>query len=228
MRGKISFMRTRSNTWALVIARSGGSFLTKWLAKQRTISVSSLKVRLWKGKNWLTHITYLPMPTFHSFTQSYSLPSFLADVDVIPTIQSYEVCNKLLHLKIDKSEGPDNIPPRILREFAYELAEPATLIFNTSISLGAVPLLWKASNIIPVPKVRQPSCESDTTPISLTAVLVKVLEDYVVQWMLEDIGQNIDTNQFGSVKGSSTTYCLLDMVSNWLAALDNPRKNMFP
>ena len=53
----------------------------------------------------------------------YSLPSFLPAVDVIPTIQSYEVCNKLLHLKINKSEGPDNIPSYILREFSYKLAE---------------------------------------------------------------------------------------------------------
>ena len=72
--------------------------------------------------------------------------------------------------------------------------------------------------------MRQPSCEGDTRPISLTAVLVKILEDFVVQSMLEDIGQDIDTNQFGSLKGSSTTYCLLDMVHNWLAALNNPGK----
>jgi hypothetical protein len=46
--------------------------------------------------------------------------------------------------------GPDNIPPRILKEFAYELAEPVTSIFNTSLSFGLVPVLWKDSSIIPM------------------------------------------------------------------------------
>ena len=32
----------------------------------------------------------------------------------------------------------------------------------------------------------------------------------------------IDPNQFGSLKGSSTTFSLLDLVHNWLSEMDNP------
>ena len=117
--------------------------------------------------------------------------------------------------------GPDSIPPRIIKEFAYELAEPVTKIFNTSLSTGEVPFLWKCSNITPIPKVKQPQCESDTRPISLTPILSKVLEDFVVSWMIEDVGEYIDTRQFGSLKGSSTTYCLLDLIHSWLSELEN-------
>ena len=42
--------------------------------------------------------------------------------------------------------------------------------------------------------------------------------------MLEDIGHIIDAQQFGSRKGSSTTYCLLDLIHSWLSALDEPEK----
>ena len=38
-----------------------------------------------------------------------------------------------------ESSGPDNIPSRILREFAHELAELITRIFNRSIASGVVP-----------------------------------------------------------------------------------------
>ena len=96
------------------------------------------------------------------------------------------------------------------------------VIFNTSLSTGEVPILWKCSNIIPIPKVKQPLCESDTRPISLTPILSKVLEDFVVSWMIEDVGEHIDSRQFGSLTGSSTTYCLLDLIHNWLSELDNP------
>ena len=40
--------------------------------------------------------------------------------------------------------------------------------------------------------------------------------------MIEDIRDVIDPQQFGSLKGISTTYCLLDLVHNWMMALDNP------
>lgn len=142
-----------------------------------------------------------------------SLPAFLPALNDIPYIQPYEVCQKLLSLKTNKAAGPDNLSARILREFAYELAVPITKRFNLSLSTGSVPSVWKDSNIIPVPKVSKPLGEGDTRPISLTPILAKVLEDFVVNWILDDIGPIIDTKQFGSLKGSSTTYCLLDLLS---------------
>ena len=35
---------------------------------------------------------------------------------------------------------------------------------------------------------------------------------------------HIDPQQFGSLKGTSTTYCLLDILHNWLSSLDCPGK----
>ncbi|KAK2549920.1 hypothetical protein P5673_029522 [Acropora cervicornis] len=37
-----------------------------------------------------------------------------------------------------------------------------------------------------------------------------------------DIGKKIDLRQFGSIKGSSTSLCLVDLLRNWLKSLDNP------
>jgi hypothetical protein len=39
--------------------------------------------------------------------------------------------------------------------------------------------------------------------------------------MISDVRNNIDVQQFGSLKGSSTTYCLLDMLHTWLSHLDS-------
>ena len=39
---------------------------------------------------------------------------------------------------------------------------------------------------------------------------------------MEDIKEHIHPNQFGSLKGVSTTFCLLDMLHNWLSALESP------
>ena len=62
------------------------------------------------------------------------LPTFLPAPEPPPNLEPHEVCKKLLLIKAFKSSGPDNIRSRILREFAYELAEPITRIFNISIA----------------------------------------------------------------------------------------------
>ena len=48
------------------------------------------------------------------------------------------------------------------------------------------------------------------------------MEDFVISKMVEGIGEYIDSCQFGSLKGSSTTYCLLNLIHNWLSELENP------
>ena len=148
------------------------------------------------------------------------LPTYLPAAEEVPVIQHHEVCSKLLKPQSSKASGPDNIPPRILKEFAYVLTEPITAIFNALLSSGFVPALWKDSNTTPIPKIPQPTCEGDTRPISLTACTSKVLKDFVVKWMIEDVGDKIGPNQFGALKETSTTFCLLDMFHQWLSSID--------
>ncbi|KAK2555811.1 hypothetical protein P5673_022424, partial [Acropora cervicornis] len=50
---------------------------------------------------------------------------------------------KLLHsIDVNKASGPDNIPPRILKECAMELALPLTNFFNFTLSRGNIPTYW--------------------------------------------------------------------------------------
>ena len=155
-----------------------------------------------------------------------ALPAFLPAKEPVPTIQPHEVACKLLEIKPFKAQGPDNIPCRILKEFAYELADPIATIFNASLTSTIVPAIWKDSDIIPIPKSQPPTCEDDTRPISLTPCLAKVLEDFVVRWMITDIKDRIDLKQFRCLKGTSTTYCLLDMIHTCLHNLESPEKHL--
>ena len=49
--------------------------------------------------------------------------------------------------------------------------------------------------ITPVPKIPIPQSESDIRPISLTSILSKILEDFVISWMFEDISNVVDPRQ---------------------------------
>ena len=162
-----------------------------------------------------------------------ALPAFLPTKEPVPTVQPQEVFKKLSTVKTFKSHGPDNASCRLLKDFAYELAEPVATIFNASLTSGIVPATWKDSDIIPIPnpskihpKSHPPICEGDTRPISLTSCLSKVLEDFVVRWMITDIEDKIDPKQFGCMKCTSTTYCLLDMIHTWLGNLESSEKHL--
>ena len=91
------------------------------------------------------------------------------------SFQSYEVCKKLFSIKPSKAHGPDNIPCRVLNEFAYELAAPIATIFNVSLTNGIVPGMWKdwlmLANITPIPKIKLTTSEGDRRPMSLTPCL---------------------------------------------------------
>ena len=150
-----------------------------------------------------------------------TLPCYLPSPQP-PVIETQVVCKKLLAISAFKAAGPDGIPIRIWKEYAPELAEPITLIFNTSIASGTFPTAWKDSNVTPVPKVTPITGRGDLRPISLTAIVSKVLEDFVVEWLIADVKHIIDPSQFGCLKGTSTTYCLLDMMHNWLSSIDKP------
>ena len=83
------------------------------------------------------------------------------------------------------------------------------------------PNIWKDALITPIPKAPSIYCEEELRPISLTASLSKILEDFVVNWMVDDVKHKINPQQFGCLKGTSTTFCLIDMINNWLRTLDD-------
>ena len=67
------------------------------------------------------------------------LPAYLPAADQLPIIHPYKVCKKLLCLNSSKAAGPDNIPPRILKDFAFELSDPLAEIFNLSFASATSP-----------------------------------------------------------------------------------------
>ena len=44
--------------------------------------------------------------------------------------------------------------------------------------------------------------------------------------MIHDLRDKIDPNQFGCLKGTSTTFSLLDMVHNWLSNIDTQDQHL--
>ena len=125
-------------------------------------------------------------------------------------------------LDSNKACGPDLLPARLLKEGAEEISYSLSKIFNLSLSKGVLPQDWTSAHIVPVHKKNDKSNPSNYRPISLTSIVVKVLEKLVhrkVVYALESHGLLSDF-QHGFRAGRSTVGLLSEAVHDWAFALE--------
>ena len=82
-------------------------------------------------------------------------------------------------LNPNKATGPDDIPARILKICAPEIAPALTVIFRKSLETGTLPQDWKRANVSPIFKKGERSNPSNYRPVSLTSVCCKVMEHVI-------------------------------------------------
>ncbi|XP_063951555.1 uncharacterized protein LOC135153199 isoform X2 [Lytechinus pictus] len=140
------------------------------------------------------------------------LPAYLPADSPPPIIYQGQVLSALRKLKANKASHFNDLPIRLVKEFAVELAEPLTYIFNQCLQEGTFPNDWKTSCITPIPKEKVISSYDQLRPISLTPLFFRTLESFVAKWVVEDISTHIDKRQFGNVKGCSTAHYLVHLL----------------
>ena len=127
------------------------------------------------------------------------------DTDTPPpfVINEHDVCRLFSRLNESKAAGPDNIRPRLLRKCALGLAPVFTFIFNWSIEICKVPLCYKMSNIIPVPKITSPKVLKDYRPVALTSCIMKCFEKLVLNYIVPTLPPDFDSHQFAYTNNRS-------------------------
>lgn len=137
-------------------------------------------------------------------------------------ITAHEIKEKLKNLKVDKSPGPDEIQPRILKELSSELAEPLKSLYNTSLRTGKVPEIWRQATISAIFKKGCKKTPSNYRPVSLTCILSKVMESIVRDKMVHHMSANnlFSQSQFGFISGRSITLQLLKVMDTWTEILE--------
>ena len=135
-------------------------------------------------------------------------------------VTQHEVYRALSSINTTKAVGPDNIPNKLLKHFAVELAPVIQDIYNQSLKDGNIPLPLKSSIVIPIPKVNPPKkMDSDLRPISLTCTLAKIMEGFTITKLLPELDNKIDVRQYAR-KGHSTTDALLYLLQAIFEAMD--------
>ena len=146
----------------------------------------------------------------------------LATKSTPPKISEHECYEKIVKANKPRSGVPGDLPAEIIREFSVELAGPVNKLLNNVVQSASWPQQWKTEYVTPIGKVPQPEDEDDLRPISLTAFLSKVMENFVVMWLLDIIGDKLDFRQYGGMKGNSVSHYLIELVNFILHSQDRP------
>ena len=123
--------------------------------------------------------------------------SKLATKSIPPLISEHECYEKIVKAKKPQSSVPGDLPAQIVKEFSVELAGPVHKLLNNIVQSAIWPEQWKTEYVTPIGKVPQPESEDDLRPIALTSFWSKVMEQFVVMWLLEVIGDNVYYRQYG-------------------------------
>jgi DNA-binding XRE family transcriptional regulator len=109
------------------------------------------------------------------------------ELDPLPSITDENVAKRLsdLDLTVGKAAGPYDPYIKLIKMFAKYFAIPLADIYNESFMSRIFPQIWKFYTVCVIPKITPCSNVEDLRPISLTSVLSKVQESYVVEWVHE-------------------------------------------
>ena len=137
-------------------------------------------------------------------------------------VSTHAVYLQLVSINPRKASGLDGIPAWLLKENADLLSDTISDIINSSFAERRLPPSWKSADTVPIPKQKPiKDVNKHLRPISLTSILSKVAEEFVVtEYLRPSILKKIGDNQFGAIPKSSTTHALISMVHSWAKHTD--------
>ena len=141
--------------------------------------------------------------------------------DVI--VNEHEVRCVFKKVKENKSCGPDGLKTKVLKFCADQLCGIYTHIFNWSIKLHSVPLIWKTSEIIPIPKQSKVKELNDLRPVALTSVAMKCLEKIILKYITACLSPAQDPMQFAYRPKRSVEDAILIFTDNIYRHIDYPK-----
>ena len=147
----------------------------------------------------------------------------LVDNSICDVVVTIDKVKKLLKsLNVSKSAGPDEIHPRFLKELAEPLALPVTILFNKSLSEGRLPSMWKTANVTCIFKSGDRQLACNYRPISVTAILCRLLEKIVRNPIMDHCKDNkvFSNSQYGFREGRSCVLQLLKVFDDWTQSID--------
>ena len=148
----------------------------------------------------------------------------LSDADKI-VITEDDVLKSLSNIKTGKAAGPDKINGNILKLCKATFTPILSKIFQQSVDSVSIPVSWKTSEIIPLPKKPSPLCNNDYRPVALTSIIMKCLERIIKNLLCEQVKTFTDCYQFAYTKNRCVEDATLSLTEYVLNHVDQPNQS---
>ena len=153
--------------------------------------------------------------------KKYCVPAITQSIYLTP-VTAEEIIRMVTGFKINKSPGPDDISPRILKLVIDEIADALAHLYNLSFSTGTVPESLKTAKVIPLYKKGDLHEISNYRPISLLSIFDKILEKLMHRRLINFLNKHhcLCNCQYGFRKNHSTILALTELMDNIYSHLD--------
>lgn len=138
-------------------------------------------------------------------------------VDYILVHQTALVC-----LSKSRGKSPDGLPLSYFKETLTFIVPLLVKLFNSSISTGIYPSIWKKSFVIPLNKISTPKSYSDTRPIANLSHIAKIFDKIIASQITSFLESNnlLSPRQSGFRRLFSTQTALLRITEDIRQAID--------
>ena len=145
-----------------------------------------------------------------------------APLFTIPSKSEQDVESSLSRLKSNKAVGLDGADGCFLKSAASAISNSLTTVFNLSISSGVFPDAWKVAKVTPLFKEGSLLDRSNFRPISVLAIVSKVLERHVLSNLYDFLTCHdlFTDSQFGFRCFRSCELALVNLTDTLLANKD--------
>lgn len=120
------------------------------------------------------------------------------------------------------NKATGNLSAFLLKTFAEELLPAWHKLFQLSVDCHTVPLLWKKSVTIPVPKKVSPRENNDYRSVTLTSNVFKCFERLMLEKLPAEVEPSLDKYQFAYAKKRSTSDAIVTLMHLILKHLECP------
>ena len=142
-----------------------------------------------------------------------------------PNFEAHQIHEYLKRIKTNTSTVKNDIPAKVIKEFAPELSSQMADILNCMVRQGEFPDIWKLEMVTPVPKVYPPASVNDLMKISGLKNFSKIAEKILGNFLILDMSETRDPSQYGNEKGISVNHYLIKMINEILVSVDKNAAN---
>ena len=128
---------------------------------------------------------------------------------VFNSVEQTQIEKEICQLNSKKSAGPDNIPPKVIKDSIKVLTPPLTKLFNTSVDENIFPSDLKFANISPIYKKDDSTKKENYRPISILPSISKIFERLLFQQITFYVSNLLSPYLCGFRKGYNAQHALL-------------------